>query len=111
MHQGNLPLNPACCCSRSLKLMRRTLRVNLLTQRRAVRWRQQAEKAAMAWPLAGGRRRGSEPQLGRKAEWAGRGWQADFGKETKRKEKETGQAARGFLGQNQIGLPMEKNYF
>jgi hypothetical protein len=50
--------------------MRQTLWVDLLTQRRAVRWwqRQQAEKAAAAWPSAGGRRRGSRPQLGRKGE-------------------------------------------
>jgi hypothetical protein len=69
---------------------------------------QQTEKAAVAWPSTRGRRRGSGPRLGRKAEWAGHAWQADFRKETKK----IGRAARGFLGQNQIGPPEEnKNCF
>jgi hypothetical protein len=66
--------------------MRRTLRVELLARRRAVRWRQRqhTKKAAAAWPSAGGSKRGSGPRLGRKAEWAGRAWQADFGNEMKK---------------------------
>jgi hypothetical protein len=44
--------------------------VRLLARQRVARWRQrqQAEKAAAAWPSTGGRRRGNGPSW---AEWAG----------------------------------------
>jgi hypothetical protein len=81
--------------------MRRMLHVDLLTRMRAVRWwqRHQAEKATAVGPSAGGRRRGSGPQLGRKGEvghlshmdwterwagldqkWARRSWASEGGK-------------------------------
>jgi hypothetical protein len=86
--------------------MRRRDSVGLLAQRRAAWWRRQkqAEKAAVAWPLAGGMGRGSGPS------WAKRpggpagplGLEGEMGRHENKNKRNKGNwtGLQGNLGRN-----------
>jgi hypothetical protein len=86
--------------------MRRRGSVGLLARRRAARWRRQkqAEKAAAAWPLAGGMGRGNRPS------WAERpggpagplGLEGEMGRHENKNKRNKGNRTglQGNLGRN-----------